>query len=110
MDYQAQQAKLFPPLAATWAFHFVAELLWKQYNRANESIEQGDLELLPDVRTLHYTTLHYTTLKIKHYTRCFARLNGLELIVDLSLQLHATACAMKALCSSESANVSVLLL
>ena len=67
MEYQAQQAKLFPPLAATFAFHFAAELLWKQYNTANESIEQGDLQLLPD--------------------------------------LHGLACALKALCSSETANV-----
>ena len=54
MEYQAQQAKLFPPLAATFAFHFAAELLWKQYNTANESIEQGDLQLLPDLHGLAF--------------------------------------------------------
>ena len=49
MDYQAQQNKVLPPLAATFAFHFAAEHLWALYNRANDNIEQGDLELLPDV-------------------------------------------------------------
>lgn len=49
MDYQAQQNKVLPPLAATFAFHFAAEHLWNLYNTANNSIEQGDIELLPDV-------------------------------------------------------------
>lgn len=49
MDYQAQQHKVLPPLAATFAFHFAAEHLWTLYNKANDNIEHGDLELLPDV-------------------------------------------------------------
>ena len=50
LDYQAQQNKLFPPLAATFAFHFVADHLWSLYGTANESIAGGDLQLLPDVK------------------------------------------------------------
>ena len=49
LDYQAQQHKLFPPLAATFAFHFSADHLWSLYGTANEGIAGGDLQLLPDV-------------------------------------------------------------
>lgn len=49
MDYQAQQNKLFPPMAATFAFHFAADYIWKTYNEANNSMAQGDMDLLPDV-------------------------------------------------------------
>lgn len=52
LDYQAQQNKLFPPLAATFAFHFVADHLWSLYGTANESIAGGDLQLLPDLHGL----------------------------------------------------------
>ena len=51
MDYQAQQNKLLPPLAATFAFQLASDHLWNLYNTANNNIEQGDLELLPDVRS-----------------------------------------------------------
>lgn len=49
MDYQAQQHKLLPPLAATFGFQLAADHLWNLYNTANNSMEQGDMELLPDV-------------------------------------------------------------
>jgi len=66
MDYQAQQNKIFPPLAAIFAFHFASDHLWNLYNTANSRIDQGDLELVPE--------------------------------------LHGLACALKAMCSTESAN------
>ncbi len=59
MDYQAQQNKLLPPLAATFGFHFAAEKLWNIYNTATNSIEQGDMDLLPDV-SLVQTHAHHT--------------------------------------------------
>lgn len=52
MDYQAQQHKLLPPLAATFGFQLAADHLWNLYNTANNSMEQGDMELLPDVGAL----------------------------------------------------------
>ncbi|EFX90118.1 hypothetical protein DAPPUDRAFT_300149 [Daphnia pulex] len=52
MDYQAQQNKLLPPLAATFAFQLAADHLWNLYHTANNNIEQGDLELLPDLHGL----------------------------------------------------------
>ena len=52
MEYQAQQSKLLPALAATFSFHFAAGQLWNIYNTANNNIEQGDMELLPDVRLI----------------------------------------------------------
>lgn len=50
IEYQAQQNKLFPPLAASFAFQFAADRLLKLYRTANKSMRKGDLELLPDVR------------------------------------------------------------
>ena len=49
LDYQAQQNKLFPPLAAVFGFNFCANFLWDLYNYANSNLEKGDLELLPEV-------------------------------------------------------------
>lgn len=49
MDYQAQQDKLFPSLAAVFGFNFAAQRVAELYQTANERIEKGDLQLLPDV-------------------------------------------------------------
>lgn len=49
LDYKAQQNKLFPALAASFAFHFAAENLWNLYHVATENIGKGDLQMLPDV-------------------------------------------------------------
>lgn len=66
MDYQAQQDKLFPPLASVFGFNFAAQHVANLYQTASERIEKGDLQLLPD--------------------------------------LHGLSCALKALCTSETAN------
>lgn len=52
LDYQAQQNKLFPPLAAVFGFNFCANYLWDLYNFANDNLEKGDLELLPELHGL----------------------------------------------------------
>jgi len=52
MDYQAQQDKLFPPLAAVFGFNFAAQHVANLYQTASERIEKGDLQLLPDVQIL----------------------------------------------------------
>ena len=49
IEYQAQQNKLFPPLAATFAFHFAAKQLMALYRSATVDIGIGDLRQLPDV-------------------------------------------------------------
>jgi hypothetical protein len=59
MDYQAQQNKIFPPLAAIFAFHFASDHLWNLYNTANSRIDQGDLELVPEVSSKKHEVLHF---------------------------------------------------
>jgi hypothetical protein len=59
MDYQAQQNKIFPPLAAIFAFHFASDHLWNLYNTANSRIDQGDLELVPEVSPPNHELLHF---------------------------------------------------
>lgn len=49
LDYKAQQNKLFPALAASFAFHFAAEKVWNLYHLATENIGKGDLQMLPDL-------------------------------------------------------------
>lgn len=49
LEYVTQQNKLFPPLAATFGFHFAAHYLWELYNAVKEGIGKGDLHLMPDV-------------------------------------------------------------
>jgi len=49
IEYQAQQNKLFPPLAATFGFHFAAKQLMALYRNATVDIGKGDLRQLPDV-------------------------------------------------------------
>lgn len=50
LDFQTQQYKLFPLLATAYAFHFVGRYMKETYLRINESIGQGDLSELPEVR------------------------------------------------------------
>lgn len=71
LDYVAQQNKLFPPLAATFAFQFAASYVWELYNTANESIAKGDLQLMPDV-SLYWKLVEWF-LSIKTCT--FATIN-----------------------------------
>jgi len=52
LDYQAQQNKLFPPLAAVFGFNYCSNFLWDLYNFANSNLEMGDLELLPELHGL----------------------------------------------------------
>jgi len=52
LDYQAQQNKILPPLAAVFGFNFCSEFLWELYNYANDNLEKGDLELLPELHGL----------------------------------------------------------
>ncbi|XP_046436827.1 probable peroxisomal acyl-coenzyme A oxidase 1 [Daphnia pulex] len=52
LDYVAQQNKLFPPLAATFGFHFAANYVWDLYNTARDGIGKGDLHLMPDLHGL----------------------------------------------------------
>ena len=49
IEYQAQQNKLFPPIAATFAFHFASSHLWTLYNKTTKNKGQVDLQMLPDV-------------------------------------------------------------
>lgn len=61
LDFQTQQYKLFPLLATAYAFHFVGRYMKETYLRINESIGQGDLSELPDVRTAALSSLSYST-------------------------------------------------
>ena len=35
MDYQTQQAKLFPALAMAFSFHFAGQSLWEDYTEVH---------------------------------------------------------------------------
>uniref|UniRef100_A0A8B9KXP0 Acyl-coenzyme A oxidase n=1 Tax=Astyanax mexicanus TaxID=7994 RepID=A0A8B9KXP0_ASTMX len=49
LDYQAQQYKLFPLLAAAYAFTFVGQYMSNMYHRITGDINQGDFSELPEV-------------------------------------------------------------
>lgn len=49
LDYVTQQYKLFPLLAACFAFHYSAEWIWNMYNNVTEDIDKGQLGNLPEV-------------------------------------------------------------
>ncbi|XP_053155313.1 peroxisomal acyl-coenzyme A oxidase 1 isoform X1 [Hemicordylus capensis] len=52
LDYQTQQYKLFPLLAAAYAFHFVGSYMKDTYRRITGDINQGDLSELPELHAL----------------------------------------------------------
>lgn len=51
LDYQTQQYKLFPIIAACLAYKFAAKWLWAKYLIVSMQLEQGDLNQLPEVNT-----------------------------------------------------------
>lgn len=53
LDYTAQQNKLFPALAACFAFQFAGQNLMELYREATQNIDKGDLQLMPDVSLLN---------------------------------------------------------
>jgi acyl-CoA oxidase len=49
LDYQTQQYKLFPYLAAAYAYWFAGLKIREMYFFLNYDIQQGNTELLPEV-------------------------------------------------------------
>ncbi|KYQ53952.1 putative peroxisomal acyl-coenzyme A oxidase 1 [Trachymyrmex zeteki] len=52
MDYVTQQYKLFPNLAACFAFRMCADWIWEMYNNVTAELDQGELERLPELHAL----------------------------------------------------------
>ncbi|XP_069107205.1 peroxisomal acyl-coenzyme A oxidase 1-like [Argopecten irradians] len=52
MDYQTQQYKLFPQIAASYAIRFVGQRIYGLYVTTNSSIERGNFEDLPELHAL----------------------------------------------------------
>ncbi|RXN15803.1 peroxisomal acyl-coenzyme A oxidase 1 isoform X1 [Labeo rohita] len=61
LDYQTQQYKLFPLLAAAYAFHFVGQYMSKTYNRILGDINQGDFSEMPELHALSAGLKAFTT-------------------------------------------------
>ncbi|NXI59991.1 ACOX2 oxidase, partial [Chloroceryle aenea] len=49
LDYQTQQEKLLPQLAAAYAFHFINDYLQELFNRAYEEIQTKNFDTLPEL-------------------------------------------------------------
>ncbi|KAL8163195.1 UNVERIFIED_CONTAM: Peroxisomal acyl-coenzyme A oxidase 1 [Gekko kuhli] len=52
LDYQTQQYKLFPLLAAAYAFHLVGAYMKDTYRRITADINDGDLREMPELHAL----------------------------------------------------------
>ncbi|XP_061474753.1 peroxisomal acyl-coenzyme A oxidase 2 [Rhineura floridana] len=52
LDYQTQQHKLLPQLAAAYAFYFVSKYLWDIFDRGYTEIKEGKFGLLPELHAL----------------------------------------------------------
>uniref|UniRef100_A0A8C9ADH4 Acyl-coenzyme A oxidase n=1 Tax=Prolemur simus TaxID=1328070 RepID=A0A8C9ADH4_PROSS len=52
LDYQTQQHKLFPPLAMSYAFHFLAVSILEFFQRSYSAILDRDFSLLPELHAL----------------------------------------------------------
>jgi hypothetical protein len=52
LDYQTQQQKLFPQLAMSYAFHFLAVSLSEFFELSYDSILNKDFSLLPEVSAI----------------------------------------------------------
>jgi len=49
MEYQTQQYKLLPLLAAAYVYTFAGKHLKSEFNRLNVEIQNGQVEALPEV-------------------------------------------------------------
>ncbi|NXI71961.1 ACOX2 oxidase, partial [Anseranas semipalmata] len=49
LDYQTQQEKLLPQLAAAYAFHFINNYLHKLFDRGYKEIQERKFDLLPEL-------------------------------------------------------------
>ena len=54
IDYQTQQYKLFPQIANAYAFLFSGTRLRNIYFSTNSEIQQGNIDMLPEVRNNRY--------------------------------------------------------
>ncbi|XP_068119871.1 peroxisomal acyl-coenzyme A oxidase 1 isoform X1 [Hyperolius riggenbachi] len=61
LDYQTQQYKLFPLLAAAYAFNFVGSYMSQTYHRITGDIQQGNLSELPELHALSAGLKAFTT-------------------------------------------------
>ena len=52
LDYQTQQEKLFPLIAASYALMFTGNIMVQEYTRINQNIEQGNMEEMQVVSDL----------------------------------------------------------
>ncbi|KAI8488215.1 Peroxisomal acyl-coenzyme A oxidase 1 [Branchiostoma belcheri] len=61
LDYQTQQYKLFPQLAAAYAFWFAARFMTQQHASITGSMERGDMSGLAELHALSAGLKSYTT-------------------------------------------------
>ena len=54
IDYQTQQYKLFPLIASAYAFLFSGAELREIYFRTNSEIQQGNVDMLPEVSAVRH--------------------------------------------------------
>ncbi|OXB78709.1 UNVERIFIED_CONTAM: hypothetical protein H355_002674 [Colinus virginianus] len=52
LDYQTQQEKLLPQLAAAYAFHFIKNYLQELFDRGYKEIQRRNFDLLPELHAL----------------------------------------------------------
>lgn len=108
LDYVMQQYKIFPHIAACFAFKMVATNLWNMYNKVNSQLDQGDMDTLPE--------LHALTCCLKAVASADGA-NGVEQLrlacgghgyMDAS-NLPATYGLITAICTYEGENTVMLL-
>ncbi|KAM5135159.1 peroxisomal acyl-coenzyme A oxidase 1 [Mantella aurantiaca] len=61
LNFQTQQYKLFPLLAAAYAFNFVGTYMNQTYHRITGDIQQGNLSELPELHALSAGLKAFTT-------------------------------------------------
>nr|XP_033341565.1 probable peroxisomal acyl-coenzyme A oxidase 1 [Megalopta genalis] len=52
INYITQQYKIFPNLAACFAFRMTADWIWNMYNNVTAELDQGELDRLPELHAL----------------------------------------------------------
>ncbi|XP_047502178.1 probable peroxisomal acyl-coenzyme A oxidase 1 [Penaeus chinensis] len=52
LDYQTQQYKLLPQIATIFGIHFTARHVWDTYNEVTGNINEGNLDLLPELHAI----------------------------------------------------------
>ncbi|CAK9795593.1 Probable peroxisomal acyl-coenzyme A oxidase 1 [Anthophora plagiata] len=108
IDYVTQQYKIFPHLAACFAFKMTANCIWDMYNTITAELDQGNMEKLPELHALSCCLKAVASADVAAAVEQLRLACGGHGYMDSS-NLPATYGLVTAICTYEGENTVLLL-